>query len=81
MTSAKLLKSETINQDTAREYDPSIQDTLLLTFEVKISFEKDDIESIFNMDSFEIGDSDARVSNLFRNLYMKHYGIGYYQSY
>ena len=80
MTKVELLNSETVNQEVARKYDPSIQDTLLLTFEVKISFPKDDIEKILNMDSFEIGDSDARVSNLFRTLFMKHYGLGYYRA-
>lgn len=74
MTGATYKAKNIIEQKEAREFDPEIQDTLMFTFEVKILVKKDDIENIFD-DNFNVGDSDARVSNLFRGLYMLDQGL------
>lgn len=70
MINAKILSKETINQDESRFFDPEIQDTLMLTFEVKILMDKDDVLKKFHIEQFENGQSNAYVTCLFRELFM-----------
>lgn len=75
MTQVKYLEKQIIDQSHSRTFNPSISDSVILTFEVKIVISKDWYEKTHNEDSIDIGDSDARVSVWFRDLYSKVYGL------
>lgn len=71
MTIVKYKGKEIIDQSVSREFNPEIQDSAMFSFKVKILLDKDDIEKVYDDTVFDIEDSDARVKNWFRNLYMR----------
>lgn len=77
MARVKFLNKTIIDQSQAREYDPTIQDSIMLTFEVKLIVKKDYYTKTFNEDSILIGESDARVSSWFYRLYTYLYKLKY----
>ena len=77
MAKVKFLGKKVIDQSQAREYDPTIQDSIMLTFEVKLIVKKDYYESTFNEDAILIGESDGRVSSWFYRLYTYLYKLRY----
>ena len=51
MATVKFLEKQVIDQSLAREYDPKIQDSVILTFEVKLIVKKDYYDNTHNEDA------------------------------
>lgn len=77
MATVKFLNKTVIDQSQARECDPSIQDSVMLTFEVKLIVKKDYYDRTYNEDVILINESDARVSSWFYILYTYLYKLRY----
>lgn len=80
MATVKFLEKIVIDQSLAREYDSTIQDSIMLTFEVKLIVKKDYYDSTHNEDAILINESDARVSSWFYRLYTYLYELKYKNS-
>lgn len=80
MASVKFLEKKVIDQSHARGFDPTIQDSIMLTFEVKLIVKKDYYDNTHNEDAILINESDARVSSWFYRLYTYLYKLKYRNS-
>jgi len=80
MASVKFLEKKVISQSQSREFDPTIQDSIMLTFEVKLIVKKDYYDNTFNEDAILINESDAHVSSWFYRLYTYLYKLKYINS-
>lgn len=80
MAKVKFLNKTIIDQSIAREYDPKMQDSVMLTFEVKLIVNKDYYDNTHNEDAISINESDATVSSCFYRLYTYIYKLKYRNS-